>query len=140
MDAVRIIQGGIFSDHRGSLRHANSFDLKLGDRFYTIHPARVGDIRGWVGHKRDWKWFFPVTGSFDIGVVAPDVWHAPDRNSKVFKYTLNAQTPCILELPPGYYFASRCLEEQSTLLVFSSGRIETASEDDYRLAPDYWQL
>lgn len=137
---VRIIPGALHRDLRGEVRHANAFDFEQVDRFYTVHPARVGELRGWVGHKRDWKWFFVAKGGFEIGVVKPDNWSEPSAGLPVQRFTLNDESPQVLEIPPGYFTANRSLTAEGILLVFSSGRIEDASGDDFRMAPSYWSL
>lgn len=71
MQQPKHISGGIHRDSRGEVRHVNAFNMERVERFYTVHPARSGEVRGWVGHMRDWKWFFVMQGSFDVGVVAP---------------------------------------------------------------------
>lgn len=140
MSEVRLIRGGLHRDARGVVRFANDFDFKGVDRFYSVHPARSGEVRGWVGHLRDWKWFFVVAGAFDVGVVAPKNWSAPDKGAPVTGFRLTAGAPAVLEVPPGHYFASKAVTEGAILLVFSSGQIETAGEDDFRLATDYWEM
>lgn len=184
---VRLITGGLSRDHRGVVQHVNAFRPSEADRFYVLHPARVGEVRGWMGHRRDAKWFFVVSGSFDIGVVAwppqggqllgksyplfgktapqggvpdnqypitnnpsavqPDnqspvtdnqIGYGLSRSLPVLRYTLKAEEPAVLEIPPGHFTAIIAREPNSSLLVFSTGTIETAKEDDYRLPADYW--
>lgn len=136
----RVILGGIHRDARGVTQHANTFDFETVDRFYTIIPAVTGEVRGWVGHLRDWKWFFPVKGRFDLGIVQPTDWDSPAKGECVFSVGLDASKPQVIEVQPGGYTASRALDTDSILLVFSSGKIEQASTDNYRLPPDYWFL
>lgn len=140
MPEVRFITGGLHRDSRGEVRFANDFDFTGVDRFYSVHPARAGEVRGWVGHRRDWKCFFVVAGAFDVGVVAPQNWESPEVTAVVSGFRLDAKSPSVLAVPPGHYFASRAVTEGAILLVFSSGRIETAGEDDFRLLPDHWAL
>jgi hypothetical protein len=137
---VRIIPGGIHRDARGEVQHVNTFNFENVDRFYSITPINLGEVRGWVGHRRDWKWLFAVKGMFDVGIVQPATWETPSRNEKVQYFRLDAEAPCILEVPPGSYTASTTSNCDSTLLIFSSGKIETAVDDDFRLPPDYWAI
>lgn len=140
MPEVRLITGGLHRDARGEVHFANGFDFAGVDRFYTVHPARAGEVRGWVGHHRDAKWFVAVRGSFAVGVVAPADWAEPERTAVVRPFTLRDSAPAVLEVPPGHYFASRALSEGAILLVFSSGSFERAGEDDFRLPADHWAL
>lgn len=55
-------------------------------------------------------------------------------------FRLDAEEPCLLEVPPGSYTACRTLVADSMLLVFSLGKIETAAADDFRLPSDYWTI
>lgn len=152
--SVRLIPGGLHRDARGSVQHVNAFRPAEADRFYVLHPATVGEVRGWVGHRRDAKWFFAVTGRFVVGVVAgtdavfahaagtsavsPNNPAPITDNSAVQRYTLSADAPAVLEVPPGHFTAIIAQEPNSSLLVFSTGAIETAKDDDFRLPPDYW--
>lgn len=133
-----IIEGGLHSDSRGDVQHFNSFRFGGVDRFYTISPSAVREVRGWVGHRRDWKWFFAARGRFAVGAVKPDRWEEPSRELPVLGFDLRADRPQILEIPPGWATACMALEEKSMLMVFSSGRIETAKEDDFRFPRDQW--
>jgi dTDP-4-dehydrorhamnose 3,5-epimerase len=137
---VRLIEGGLHRDERGEVRHVNTFDFQLVDRFYTICPARPNEVRGWVGHRRDWKWFHAVSGEFLLGVVQPDDWNNPSSHLAVQQFKLSADHPQVLEVPPGFATASLALKPGSALMIFSSGKIETAREDDYRFPPDRWPL
>jgi dTDP-4-dehydrorhamnose 3,5-epimerase len=136
----RIIPGGIHRDSRGTLQHANAFGFEKVDRFYTIIPSKPHVVRGWVGHCRDWKWFFALRGSFDLGVVQPKDWAHPMREEKVESIRLSAEVSRVLEVPPGHFTACRSLEADAMLLVFSSGVIDQSVTDDFRLPVDYWTL
>jgi hypothetical protein len=137
---VRAILGGIFRDVRGVVRHVNDFNFEKVDRFYTISPATPGEARGWVGHRRDWKWFFAVKGRFDVGIVRPMSWVNPSPEERVKSIRLDAEEPFVLEIPPGNFTASRALDSDSSLLVFSSGKIEEVAADDFRLPSEFWTI
>lgn len=139
-DLYRSILGGLSRDVRGTVQHVNSFAVGSAERFYTIAPAKVGELRGWVGHRRDWKWFFVAKGAFEVGLVRPLVWDAPKPDDRVSAIRLSSETPQIIEVPPRYYTAMRSLTLDAIMLVFSTGRIEDAGTDDYRLPVDFWRL
>jgi dTDP-4-dehydrorhamnose 3,5-epimerase len=139
-DAPRIIPGGRHVDARGAVQHVNAFHPRQADRFYVLHPAVVGEVRGWVGHQRETKWFFPVSGRLRIGVVACREWPEPSRALSVMRYGLIANEPAVLEIPPGHFTAIVAEEPGSALIVFSTGAIEAAKDDDFRLPPDYWRF
>lgn len=133
-----IIEGRSHSDERGTVSFVNSVDLGRVDRFYTIRPSRAGVPRGWVGHRRDWKWFFAAAGEFRIAVVTPDDWQAPSHHLEVRWFALVADRPSVLEVPPGNATLIVQQQSDSVLLVLSSGTIEEAAADDYRFPPDTW--
>lgn len=140
MAEARIISGAVHRDVRGVVRHVNEFDFRTVDRFYTIQPAKAGEVRGWVGHSLESKWFFPVVGRFDFGIVRPGDWNNVSRSDSVRCERLDGRTSSVLEVPPGYFTACRALDEQAILLVFSSGKIERAHNDAVRLPADYWSI
>lgn len=137
---IRLIPGGLHRDSRGDLQHVNSFGFERVDRFYTIGPIGNREVRGWVGHKRDWKWFFAVKGEFDLGVVQPMDWDNPAPGDVVQIVRLSAGRPALLEVPPDSYTASRALSPGAVLLIFSSGRIEDSLSDDFRLPSGFWPM
>lgn len=137
---VRIIPGGIHRDNRGAVLHVNGFGFERVNRFYSILPSTCGEMRGWVGHLKEWKYFSVIRGRFDLGYVRPEKWREPGRDDRPTWISLSAGNPQVIEVPPGHYTASRALEAESILLVFSSGRIEDAHQDDFRLPADFWNL
>ena len=136
----RIITGGLHVDTRGTVSFVNDFDFKGVDRFYTIRAHRVQELRGWVGHQRDHKWFFTVQGMMLIAVVRPDRWDSPVSNLPVERFVLSAAKPQVLYVPPGYATGSANLSDDAILAIFSSGRIEDAMKDDFRFAVDKWPI
>jgi dTDP-4-dehydrorhamnose 3,5-epimerase len=80
MMKLRIIQGGIHTDHLGTIMFANDFDLKDVRRFYTIHQPDTSIIRAWQGHQFEAKYFHVVKGSFRIELLRPDNWEQPSKD------------------------------------------------------------
>lgn len=140
MKGPKLIQGGVYRDARGEMRYVNGFGFEKVDRFYSVHPSVLGQVRGWVGHKRDWKWFCVLRGAMEIGVVLPDNWTTPSRELAEQCFGLSADNPAILEVPAGFFTASVAYAPDSTLLVFSTGQIDEAKTDDFRLPADYWHF
>jgi len=136
----RIIDGGLHVDARGVVSFVNDFDFKGVDRFYTIRAHRPQELRGWVGHQRDHKWFFAVQGATLIAVVKPDRWDCPSSGLPVERFVLSAAMPQVLHVPPGYATGSANLGADAILMVFSSGRIEDAKVDDHRFAVGTWSI
>lgn len=139
-NSARLIPGGLHTDARGTVAFVNDFDFQGVQRFYTIRPRQEGQVRGWIGHQREHKWFTCVQGQVLIAVVRPDCWEKPARDLPVQSYTLSDPRPAVLHVPAGHATASVSLSENVVLIVFSSGRLPVASQDDYRFAPDYWPI
>ena len=136
----RLIEGGIHFDERGSVSHVNDFDFVGVDRFYLIRSRMSGVPRGWVGHRRDQKWFFAAHGEVQVAVVQPDDWKAPSRGLPVSTYILSSGSPQVLHVPPGFATAIVHLTEPALLIVFSSGKVDDARSDAYRFPADQWSI
>ena len=76
----QIFLGGFHADVRGSLRFCNDFDMSAVKRFYTIANSVDQPVRGWIGHKRETKWFFPLKGTTEIVVEPMEDLNAEARN------------------------------------------------------------
>lgn len=137
---VNLISGGLHVDERGVVSFVNDFDFKGVDRFYTVRAHKLGEPRGWIGHRRDHKWFVPLVGSMIITVVAPDDWDKPSRDLSVQRFTLSALKPSVLHVSPGHATASLMLTQDALLGIFSSGKIEKAVEDDWRFDVETWGI
>lgn len=127
MDGVGVIPGGEHVDARGTLRFCNAFDLSPVKRFYTVSNSAREPRRGWILHRRETKWFFPVRGVTTVHVeeeVQPAaVVHGP--------YVLDAAHPQVLCVPPGHWFL---IEQDGTaeVQVFSDCRVGEFKDDDFR--------
>ncbi|MBI9017244.1 MAG: WxcM-like domain-containing protein [Phycisphaerae bacterium] len=136
----RLIEGGIHIDERGILSFVNGFDFAGVQRSYIVRSHRAGQKRGWVGHKIEQKWFWAIQGTCKIAVVKPDEWELPASNLSVETFILSDRKPAVLHIPAGYANAIMSLSEDAILMVFSTGKIADASNDDYRFALDTWPI
>lgn len=136
----KIMEGGVFVDERGIVSFVNEFDFQGVERSYIVCSHRPGQPRGWVGHKRDEKWFWVIKGTSLISVVKPDDWDSPSRDLSVRRYVLSQATPQVLHVPAGYATANVSLCADVVLMVFASGRIEDAKADDFRFGSDTWPI
>ncbi len=127
-------------DKRGSVGFVNGFDLKGVDRVYWVRAHRPDCPRGWVGHRREQKWFWVLQGNLLVAVVKPNKWRNPAKDLPVLRYVLSAVKPQVLHVPPGYCTASVDLSGDAILLVCSSGKIQDAKTDDFRFSPDQWKI
>lgn len=139
MGELSFIQGGIAKDERGQIRFVNEFDMSLIKRFYIIQNADTALIRGWRAHRVEQRWFYVLSGSFNVDLVKIDDWENPDPSLPVENVILNAADMKVLHVPAGYGTAFRALESNSELLVYADYPVSHASLDDYTWKFDYFK-
>lgn len=137
-DTAEILQGGVFEDTRGRLYHCNTFDMTPVKRFYMIEHPDVSVIRAWQGHQKEQKWFYPISGSFIVGIVKPDDWKTPSADLPCEKFILSADDYSVLHIPGGMANGFRALTPGAKLMVYSDLLMEEAKNDDYRFSSDLW--
>jgi dTDP-4-dehydrorhamnose 3,5-epimerase-like enzyme len=135
---MKLIDGGIFQDERGTLRFVNDFNFSDVKRFYQIENSSFDIVRAWQGHKVENKYFFVTSGSFIVCCVNINDWDNPSPDLPVEKIVLTANDSSILMIPAGYANGFKALEGGSKLIVFSSNTLEEANDDDYRFDADMW--
>ncbi|AXB55369.1 WxcM-like domain-containing protein [Flavobacterium fluviale] len=136
----KIIQGGNFSDHRGTISYVNDFSFKDIERFYIISNSDENPIRAWQGHKLDAKNFYCLSGSFKIHFVKIDNWENPSKDLSIETVLVSESDSKIVHIPAGYANAIQSLESNSKLISFSILPLSNVSEDDVRYDPTYWRL
>ena len=136
----KIIQGGNFSDHRGTISFVNDFSFKDIERFYIISNSDENPIRAWQGHKLDAKNFYCLNGSFKIHFVKIDNWESPSKDLKIETVAVNAYESKIVHIPAGYANAIEALEINSKLMSFSTLPLANIEEDDVRYNSHYWKI
>ena len=124
-----LIQGGSHADSRGALRFCNDFDMSMVRRFYTIANSSNQPVRGWIGHKKETKWFFPMRGKTEILVEDFNAEEQGGREAEVF--VLDANKPAVLNVPPENWF---CIKQDgnSEIMVFSNCKVGEFEDDDLR--------
>ena len=133
-----IILGGIAKDHRGQIRFVNDFDMSLVKRFYIIKNQDTELIRGWRAHRMEQRWFYVVSGSFELSLVKIDDWGSPSKTLEIEKLNIKADDQQVVHVPVGFGTAFKALEAGSELLVFADYGIENAKNDDYTWPVDYF--
>lgn len=130
MELPSLIEGGVHTDARGSLWFCNDFDMVSVKRFYTILNSPEQPVRGWIGHKKETKWFFPLKGTTTI-TVEPMVKPTCPTCSAWLKYTLTESNPSVLKIPGGNWF---CIEQHNgaEVMVFSDCKVGEYENDDFR--------
>jgi dTDP-4-dehydrorhamnose 3,5-epimerase len=135
-----VIEGHIFSDHRGVVTFINDFDLTPVCRMYRITHTNTQVFRGWQGHQVEHKWFHCIYGAFIIYVVQPDSWKTPSGLEKIETYTLTSDKVEVLHVPGGYVTGIKALVRQSSMLVYSDLDLNASKLDDYRFEPVQWGI
>lgn len=136
--SVEIIKGGISLDARGQIRYVNEFDMSSVKRFYIIKNSDTELIRGWRAHRVEQRWFYVLSGSFELNIVKIDNWSNPSIDLTIETIKLSADDLQVIHLPVGFGTAFKALEENSELLVFADHGIEHAPFDDYTWPVDYF--
>ena len=136
----KLIEGGNFSDNRGTLSYVNDFSFKDIERFYIISNSDTHPVRAWQGHKLDAKNFYCLSGSFRIHYVKIDNWENPSKDLAIETVILTVSESKILHIPAGYANAIESLEPDSKLISFSTLPLSNVSEDDVRYDANYWML
>mgnify|MGYP001179657880 CR=1 FL=1 len=133
-----ILKGGIFTDHRGSMRFVN--DFRFGDvkRFYFIKHPDTTVVRAWQGHQFEKKYFYPIAGSFLVAWVKIDDFENPSRDLLPEYHILSTENSEIISVPKGYANGLKALEPNSELLIFSDMDLEESVNEKIRFSADWW--
>ena len=125
-----LIVGGTHADARGILRFCNDFDMGAVKRFYTISNSTECHVRGWIGHRSEKKWFFPLKGYTTIVVEPMDCPQAETQRRRE-TFCLEAEKPAVLNVEPGNWF---CIEQDGNaeVMVFSDCKVGEFENDDFR--------
>lgn len=138
MAEIKVVEGEIFTDHRGVIQSVNSLNFAEIRRSYTISNADTTVIRGWHGHQDEKKWFWCLKGGFKGVFVEIDNWEEPSRDLKPHFYDLRAERSQVICVPEGYANCFRATEPDSLLMVFSSKTYPECLSDSWRYEPNYW--
>ncbi len=98
-----------------------------------VENHRQGFIRAWHGHKIEGKYVYVTSGSALIGTVNMDTLI-------VEKTILSAKQPRILYIPPNHYNGFKNLEENTSVIFFSTSTLSESANDDIRLPYDQWDI
>ena len=125
-----LLFGGRHVDARGVLRFCNDFDMSTVKRFYTIANSADQPVRGWIGHRKETKWFFPLRGVTAIEVEPMDL-AAKDAECAKSSVVLAAEKPSVLKVEPGNWF---CIKQDGSaeVMVFSDCKVGEFENDDFR--------
>ena len=118
------------ADARGNLRFCNDFDMREVKRFYTISNSKAEPKRGWIGHKRETKWFFPLKGTTVIRIRPMEDDECSNvQNVRMFE--LREDEPKVLKVPGGNWFLIE-QDGNAEVQVFSNCKVGEFPNDDFR--------
>lgn len=137
---VRIIEGGLVVDDRGTVSFVNGFDFSGVKRFYKVTNHKVGFVRAWHAHRHEAKYVTVLQGAAIIGAVKIDNWEKPSRDNKVNRYILSTDKPSVVYIPAGYANGFMSLTEDTILVFFSTATVEESRDDDVRYDARYWDI
>lgn len=138
MAEIKVIEGEIFKDHRGSIASLNNFRFEGVERYYFIHHPDTSVIRGWHAHQFEKKWFYCVKGSFTLAFVEIDNWENPSADLQAQVFQLSDSKSEIICLPEGYANCIKANSPDSILLVYSGKVLEEALLDSWRYDSSNW--
>ncbi|MDE3236499.1 MAG: dTDP-6-deoxy-3,4-keto-hexulose isomerase [Bacteroidota bacterium] len=138
MDEIRIIQGGISIDERGTVKYVNDFIMNDVSRFYIIHHTNNNVVRAWQAHQFEKKYLYVLEGAFLFAFVKIDNWEQPSDNLCPIVITIHHYENKILCIPQGYANGIKSIEPNSKVIVFSNKDLSESSEDIFRYDKDKW--
>lgn len=138
MEDIRVLDGGLAVDDRGTVSFVNDFDFRAVKRFYKIENFSRDVIRAFHGHLKEGKFVYVATGTIILAAVPIDNVTAPSTAARVSRFVLSGRKPSIVFIPPGYANGFRTLEDNSQILFFSTSTLQDSKGDDYRFPADYW--
>ena len=139
----KIINGGLATDDRGTLKFVNDFDFHGVKRFYQVENHARGFIRAWHGHRKEGKYVYIAKGVALVGVVNLPCEDDPDYKiilPNVEKFVLSSEAPRILWIPPGYANGFMTLTDDAVLQFFSTSTLEESLDDDVRFPYNKWNI
>jgi len=138
MQDIRVLDGGLAVDDRGTVSFVNGFDFSDVKRFYKIENFSKNVIRAFHGHLKEGKYVYVAKGSIILGAVALDNVQNPSKTAKMNRFVLSGRKPNIVFIPAGYANGFRILEDDTQVLFFSTSTLDESKGDDYRFPADYW--
>lgn len=139
-EGIRLIEGNLAVDDRGTVSFVNDFNFSGVKRFYMVKNHRAGFIRAWHAHRHEAKYVTVISGSAIIGAVKIDNWDKPAKDSQVNRYILSDKKPSVLYIPAGYANGFMSLTEDAALVFYSTATIEESRGDDIRYEARYWDI
>ena len=139
-DGVRLIEGGLAVDDRGSVGFINDFNFAGVKRFYAVTNHRAGFVRAWHAHRHEAKYVMVLQGAAVVGAVKIDDWAKPSKAAQVERFVLSAAKPSALYVPAGYANGFMSLTDNTVMVFYSTATVEESRGDDVRFDARYWDI
>lgn len=137
-DEVEILQGEVFSDHRGEIYSLNDFGFEGVKRTYLIHHPDKSVIRGWHAHKHERKWFYCIKGGWTLGLVRIDDWDNPSSALEPLIFRLSDKESKLICVPAGFANCLKANCDDAIIQVFSDVPLPEAYGDSWRYDSSLW--
>lgn len=132
---IKLIKGDLTCDDRGIISFVNDFNFAGVKRFYQIQNVSKKIIRAFHGHQQEGKYVYVSQGSAKIICARMEEGKLLPPPSV---FILSSKKTSILHIPPGFANGFKALEENTTLVFFSTSSLENSKRDDFRFAWDYF--
>ena len=137
-ERIEIIEGEIFSDHRGEIYSLNNFEFEDVKRAYIIHHPDKSVIRGWHAHKHERKWFYCIKGEWTLGLIKIDDWDSPSPSLIPNIINLTDKDSKLICVPAGYANCLKAKNDDAIIQVFSDVPLPEAYGDSWRYDSSLW--
>jgi len=138
MTELKLFNGGLAVDDRGTVSFVNDFNFEGVKRFYIVENHKQGFVRAWHAHKKEAKYVSVVKGSAMVCAVKVDDWNNPSKELEVNKFVLSENKPSVLFIPAGYANGFMSLTEDAKLVFYSTSSLEESKGDDFRFDSRLW--
>ena len=145
MEIPKLIKGGIAVDDRGMLSFINDFNFNNVKRFYQVNNFSTKIIRAFHGHRKEGKYVFVPNGSVLINTIPlNELEEKKAKAANINRFVLSSINPSILYIPKNYSHGFRALEDNTSILFFSTSTLEDSKGDDIRhpfdiLGKEIWE-
>lgn len=133
----KVILGGIYSDVRGKIYHANNFDLTPVKRLYIIENLDTNYYRGWKGHVVENRWFYCQNGSIEIQVVSIECFKT--KISEIETFYLTEENLNILFVPRGFATIIKQNKIKSRVVAMSDYRLGESDDENLRWDSEFFR-
>jgi len=137
---VRLIEGGLAVDDRGTVSFINDFHFDGVKRFYVVSNHRAGLVRAWHAHRKEAKYVTVLKGAAVVGAVKIDDWVKPSKTAQIERFVLSAAKPSALYVPEGYANGFMSLTDDTIMVFYSTATVEESRGDDVRFDARYWDI